>query len=82
MLLGNQHFYFREKSWGPEIQAAQESTRLYSVTEYGIINSRVCLKIINWPSADNRPIVWGSDNRPMHYRCISNYRLQQMYAYQ
>jgi hypothetical protein len=65
-------FISAKKSPGPEIQAAQEPTRLYSVTEYSILNSRVSLEIINRPSADNRPIVWGLDNRPMHYRCISN----------
>jgi hypothetical protein len=68
-----------KKSLGLEIQAVQEPTRLYSVTEYGIRKSRVRLEITNRPSADNRLIVL-ADNRPMHYRCNSNYKLQQICA--
>jgi hypothetical protein len=63
---------FLRKSPGPEIQAALETTR---VTEYGVLNSRFSLKIINRSSANDRPIVWdsGTDNQPMF---IMHLRLQ------
>jgi hypothetical protein len=41
-------FVSTRKSRGLDIQAAQEPTRLYSITEDGILNCQVSLEIINW----------------------------------